>query len=96
MRLTKQRSNRQAVFVQSSRTIAPHLLGLPMMGISIWCNELIGGGSMTSWKCGNCGYEMEADTPPDTCPSCKEKCEFLDNSCYTPDCDAVGKDPRIG
>jgi rubredoxin len=61
-----------------------------------WGNRLLGGGSMTNWKCGNCGYEMEADAPPETCPSCKEKCEFLDNSCYTPDCDAVGKDPRIG
>ena len=50
---------------------------------------------MPSWKCGNCGYELEAEKPPETCPSCKEKCEFLDNSCYTPDCVPGGKDPRI-
>jgi rubredoxin len=50
---------------------------------------------MTSWKCGNCGYEMEAKQPPETCPSCKQKCEFLDNSCYTPDCAQTGKDQRI-
>jgi rubredoxin len=50
---------------------------------------------MASWKCGNCGYEFEAPAPPAVCPSCKQKCEFLDNSCYTPDCAGGGKDPRI-
>jgi rubredoxin len=50
---------------------------------------------MGSWKCANCGYEMQAPAPPDTCPSCKQKCEFLDNSCYTPDCIPGAKDPRI-
>ena len=30
------------------------------------------------------------------CPSCKEKCEFLDNTCYTPDCQYDGTDKRIG
>ncbi len=50
---------------------------------------------MTSWKCGNCGYTLEADAPPDRCPSCKEKCEFLDNTCYTPDCEVEGIDKRI-
>ena len=50
---------------------------------------------MGSWKCGNCGYELEAPTPPEICPSCKQKCEFLDNACYTPDCATTGKDPRI-
>lgn len=51
--------------------------------------------TMASWKCKNCGYTMTSDAPPDECPSCKEKCEFLDNSCYTPDCTAEGMDPRI-
>lgn len=51
---------------------------------------------MANWKCANCGYEMEADKPPEKCPSCKESCEFLDNSCYTPDCAGSTKDPRIG
>ncbi len=54
-----------------------------------------GGDHMASWKCGNCGYTLEAETPPDQCPSCKEKCEFLDNSCYTPDCQHEGTDNRI-
>jgi rubredoxin len=50
---------------------------------------------MANWKCSNCGYALEADTPPDQCPSCKEKCEFVDNTCYTPDCAAEGVDHRI-
>jgi rubredoxin len=51
---------------------------------------------MTSWKCSNCGYTFEADAHPDECPSCKEKCEFVDNTCYTPDCAYEGTDDRIG
>lgn len=50
---------------------------------------------MPSWKCGNCGYTFTADTPPDKCPSCKQTCEFLDNTCYTPDCEHAGADNRI-
>jgi len=50
---------------------------------------------MSSWKCQNCGYTFTTDAPPDQCPSCKEKCEFLDNSCYTPDCTGDGMDKRI-
>ncbi|MCF8109276.1 MAG: hypothetical protein K9J81_09815 [Desulfohalobiaceae bacterium] len=51
---------------------------------------------MNNWKCSNCGYELQADTPPEQCPSCQQKCQFLDNTCYTPDCEFEGKDPRIG
>ncbi len=54
-----------------------------------------GGGLMASWKCGKCGYTLEADVPPEQCPSCKEKCEFLDTTCYTPDCPPGGVDTRI-
>jgi rubredoxin len=51
---------------------------------------------MASWKCTNCGYTFEADEPPSECPSCKAKCEFVDNSCYTPDCESTGNvDERI-
>jgi rubredoxin len=50
---------------------------------------------VADWKCSNCGYQLEAKTPPERCPSCKKACEFLDNTCYTPDCQATGKDPRI-
>ena len=50
---------------------------------------------MTSWKCDSCGYIFEAEAPPDECPSCKEKCVFVDASCYTPDCQAGEIDKRI-
>jgi len=45
---------------------------------------------MTNWKCSNCGYMLEADVPPGQCPSCGEKCDFIDVSCYIPECDACG------
>jgi rubredoxin len=51
---------------------------------------------MPSWKCSNCGYTFDSDAHPNQCPGCKEKCEFLDNTCYTPDCAAEGIDTRIG
>ena len=34
---------------------------------------------MNKWRCGNCGYRLEAMEPPTTCPSCKQKCEFIDD-----------------
>ena len=40
--------------------------------------------------------EPFADAHPNECPSCKEKCDFLDSSCYTPDCSGEGTDQRIG
>jgi len=48
-----------------------------------------------NWKCSNCGYTFEEKQPPNQCPSCKEKCEFVDVSCYTPDCGQTGSDPRL-
>ncbi|MBU0993330.1 MAG: hypothetical protein KJ737_12625 [Proteobacteria bacterium] len=50
---------------------------------------------MTSWKCTNCGYVMKAEKPPEKCPSCKATCEFVDNTCYTPECSDKGVDDRI-
>ena len=41
---------------------------------------------MASWKCNKCGSTIDLQAPPETCPSCKEKCEFLDVSCYIPEC----------
>lgn len=52
-----------------------------------------------SWKCSNCGYTFEekaGSAPPNECPSCKEKCEFLNVTCYTPGCEGTGQDPRLG
>jgi rubredoxin len=42
--------------------------------------------AMPVWKCNNCGNTIDVTAPPEICPSCKEKCEFLDVSCYIPDC----------
>lgn len=48
------------------------------------------------WKCNGCGNTFQAPAPPDTCPSCKEKCTFKDVSCYTPDCGGPGNiDPKL-
>ena len=38
------------------------------------------------WKCSNCGYTLDSESPPERCPSCKENCAFVDATCYTPDC----------
>jgi rubrerythrin len=50
---------------------------------------------MTKWLCSNCGYQIKADAPPVKCPSCNQQCEFVDNTCYTPDCWADVIDTRI-
>ncbi|MDY6988620.1 MAG: hypothetical protein SWQ30_11250 [Thermodesulfobacteriota bacterium] len=50
----------------------------------------------TYWKCGKCGFLITAAKPPSACPSCKETCEFLNATCYTPECGGPGNlDPRI-
>ncbi len=50
----------------------------------------------THWKCSKCGYKLEAAAPPVTCPQCREACEFLDITCYLPDCGGPGNiDPRL-
>ena len=50
---------------------------------------------MADWKCQKCGYTLQKEVPPEVCPQCKEKCEFVDVSCYIPDCGQTGQDPRI-
>jgi rubredoxin len=62
-------------------------------GFSEFTNE--GGKLMADWKCNKCGYTLKADKPPETCPSCKQKCEFLDVSCYIPECGMSGTDTRL-
>lgn len=41
---------------------------------------------MPRWKCTSCSYTVEAEVAPDECPSCKKKCEFVDVTCYIPEC----------
>jgi len=51
---------------------------------------------LTYWKCSKCGFLITAAMPPEKCPQCKEKCDFLDVTCYTPDCGGPGNiDPRL-
>ena len=50
---------------------------------------------MSDWKCSKCGYTLKAEKPPEECPSCKEKCAFVDVSCYIPECGQTGSDPRL-
>jgi rubredoxin len=47
------------------------------------------------WKCSNCGYTLKIEAPPDQCPSCKQKCEFLNVTCYIPECESTGSDQRL-
>lgn len=47
------------------------------------------------WKCGECGYTLQAVQPPEQCPSCLRKCEFRDVTCYTPECGMRGPDPKL-
>lgn len=52
-----------------------------------------------TWKCSKCGYTVESEAgaaPPETCPGCKEKCEFVNTTCYIPECGLKGQDPRLG
>jgi rubredoxin len=51
---------------------------------------------LTYWKCHSCGYTVTAATPPEVCANCKEKCDFLNITCYTPECGGPGHlDPRL-
>ncbi len=38
------------------------------------------------WKCSSCGYALSGSVPPEICPGCKEKCQFIDVTCYIPEC----------
>jgi len=52
--------------------------------------------NQTYWKCGECGFLITAGAPPDECPQCNKKCEFLNVTCYTPECGGPGNiDPRL-
>lgn len=52
-----------------------------------------------TWKCPKCGYTFEAEAgaePPETCAGCNEKCQFVNVTCYVPECGFSGQDPRLG
>lgn len=50
---------------------------------------------MAEWKCTNCGYSPRAVTPPEVCPQCDNKCEFVNVTCYIPECGETGRDTRL-
>lgn len=50
---------------------------------------------MNEWKCDNCGYQFKAEEPPAKCPSCAQKCEFKNVTCYIPECAPTGVDQRL-
>jgi len=53
---------------------------------------------MTNWKCNKCGNTVSLTAPPEVCPSCKERCEFIDVTCYIPECGGAGSgniDPQV-
>uniref|UniRef100_A0A7C3EYW1 Desulfoferrodoxin FeS4 iron-binding domain-containing protein n=1 Tax=candidate division WOR-3 bacterium TaxID=2052148 RepID=A0A7C3EYW1_UNCW3 len=47
------------------------------------------------WSCTNCHYVLQAMQPPDVCPSCHQACQFVDVSCYIPECGFTGVDSRL-
>ena len=51
---------------------------------------------LTYWKCGKCNFTFTAPSPPEKCPECDETCDFLNITCYTPECGGPGNiDPRL-
>ncbi|MHB9075309.1 MAG: rubredoxin-like domain-containing protein [Desulfobaccales bacterium] len=51
---------------------------------------------MTYWRCSNCRYTITAARPPEECPSCQQKTDFLNITCYAPECGGPGQiDPRL-
>ena len=46
---------------------------------------------MTVWKCNKCGNTTSGDgPPPELCPFCRERCEYVDVTCYIPECGGPG------
>ena len=49
----------------------------------------------TWYKCSQCGHTFQGEEIPEQCPSCNEKCTFANVTCYTPDCNCNGPDPKL-
>jgi rubrerythrin len=47
------------------------------------------------WQCSKCHYVVQSQQPPETCPSCHEHCQFVDVTCYIPECGFSGIDSRL-
>jgi desulfoferrodoxin-like iron-binding protein len=53
------------------------------------------GPGLPYWKCSNCKYVLQAAQPPEICPSCQQNCQFVDVTCYIPECGFTGADSRL-
>lgn len=61
-----------------------------------FAGDICPGCNLTYWKCHNCGYTITAATPPEVCPECHEQGNFLNVTCYTPECGGPSHiDPRL-
>ncbi len=79
---------------QKDREMQCALCGFTASGQFV--GDICPGCNLTYWKCLKCGYTITAVKPPNVCPECEEKCDFLNVTCYTPDCGGPGNiDPRI-
>jgi len=41
---------------------------------------------MNWWMCQGCSHILEAETPPEVCPECRQTCNFGNVTCYIPEC----------
>ncbi|MDD3678426.1 MAG: hypothetical protein WCX07_05480 [Dehalococcoidales bacterium] len=46
---------------------------------------------MNWWMCSECDYVLQAEVPPEKCPSCHKECIFSDVTCYIPECGGAGR-----
>lgn len=79
---------------QKDRTMQCNLCGYTASGKFV--GDICPQCSLTYWKCHNCSFTFTAPGPPEQCPQCNEQCDFLNVTCYTPDCGGPGHiDPRL-
>jgi hypothetical protein len=52
----------------------------------VWTQIFIRRKEMAIFKCNKCGNTIDVVSPPEKCPACKQSCEFVDVSCYIPEC----------
>lgn len=50
--------------------------------------------NLTYWKCRQCRLLLTTAAPPDICPTCSVKCQFVDVTCYAPECGGSGNIDR--
>lgn len=52
--------------------------------------------SLPWWTCSECRYTLQTQIPPEVCPACSKKCQFIESTCYTPECGGPqNPDPQI-